>query len=98
MRGQIDGILSINGDKYYDYGKMYQSILGYDLYLNDCHINNDYLLNLQNYFLNKCKEKGLNINYLKSVTNSLIFGVFHSIESNETKLRIWDFLKSNLLL
>ena len=98
MKGQVDNILTLNGDIYYDYGKMYQSILGYDLYLNDCHINNDYLLNLQNYFLNKCKEKGLNINYLKSVTNSLIFGVFHSIESNETKLRIWDFLKSNLLL
>ena len=34
MRGQIDGILTMNGDKYYDYGKMYQSILGYDLILN----------------------------------------------------------------
>jgi hypothetical protein len=25
MRGQIDSVLTMNGDKYYDYGKMYQS-------------------------------------------------------------------------
>jgi capsule biosynthesis phosphatase len=96
MKGQVDNILTLNGDIYYDYGKMYQSILGYDLYLNDCSINNEYLVFLQNYFLNKCTEKGLNINYLKSVTNSLIFGSFNFIENNETKLRLWDFLKNNL--
>ena len=28
MKGQITDILTLNGDMYYDYGKMYQSILG----------------------------------------------------------------------
>jgi capsule biosynthesis phosphatase len=96
MKGQVDDILTLNGDMYYDYGKMYQSILGYDLYLNNCNINNDYLLQLQNYFLKKCDERGLNINYLKSVTYSLIFGSFNFIENIDTKLRLWNFLKNNL--
>jgi capsule biosynthesis phosphatase len=96
MKGQLDNILSLNGDIYYDYGKMYQSILGYDLYLNNCTINNEYLLHLQNYFLNKCNEKGLNINYLKSVTHSLIFGTFQFIENVDTQLRLWNFLKTKI--
>jgi len=34
MKGQVYGELSLNGDMYYDYGKMYQSLLGYDLVLH----------------------------------------------------------------
>jgi len=94
MKGQVDNILTLNGDKYYDYGKLYQSILGYDLVLNNCNINNEYLNKMNTYFLNKCKIKGLNIEYLTAVTKSLIFGVFHSIDSSETKDRIWKFLKN----
>lgn len=93
MKGQIDDIFTLNGDIYYDFGKLYQSILGYDLYLNNCIINQEYLDNLKKYFLKKCKENNLNIEYLKAVTDSLIFGVFHSLEDNETKKNIWSFLK-----
>jgi capsule biosynthesis phosphatase len=93
MKGQVDDIFTLNGDIYYDFGKLYQSILGYDLYLNNCIINQEYLDNLNKYFLKKCKENNLNIEYLKAVTDSLIFGVFHSLEDNETKKNIWKFLK-----
>jgi capsule biosynthesis phosphatase len=34
MKGQVDGILTTGGDPMYDYGKLYQSILGYDCVLN----------------------------------------------------------------
>ena len=93
MKGQIDNILTLNGDMYYDYGKLYQSILGYDLILNNCNIDKEYILNMKTRFLKKCNELNLNINYLTAVTKSLIFGTFHSIENNETKERIWVFLK-----
>jgi hypothetical protein len=56
MRGQIDGILTMNGDKYYDYGKMYQSILGYDLVLNGVSMNIEYLERMKGIFLKKCVE------------------------------------------
>ena len=94
MKGQVDNILTLNGDMYYDYGKLYQSILGYDLVLNNCILDTEYLLKMKSYFFEKCKKKGLNIEYLTTVTKSLIFGVFHSIDSSETKDRIWKFIKN----
>ena len=94
MRGQIDGVLTMNGDKYYDYGKMYQSILGYDLVLNGVELNIDYLERMKELFLKKCQTIGLNIDYLQAVTRGLIFGTIHFIEKKETKERVWDFIKS----
>jgi len=98
MKGQIDGQLTLNGDIYYDYGKMYQSILGYDLVLNNClptsQEGRTYMQKIKKYFIDKCKSKGLDIMYLEATTISLIFGVFHSINTNENKLRIWEFLKN----
>jgi capsule biosynthesis phosphatase len=95
MKGQVDGVLTLNGDKYYDYGKLYQSILGYDLILNNVQINNgckEYIEKIKKYYLDKCMQKGLDIEYLEATTHSLILGVFHSINSNEDKARIWNFL------
>jgi capsule biosynthesis phosphatase len=93
MKGQVDNILTLNGDMYYDYGKLYQSILGYDLILNNCQPDIDYINSIKAHFLNKCRENKLNIDYLTAVTKSLIFGTFHFIEGNEIKQRVWDFLK-----
>lgn len=95
MRGQVDNILTLNGDKYYDYGKLYQSILGYDLLLNRCDIDVEYVQRMKSYFLDKCQSIGLHMEYLRYVTKSLIFGVFHSINVTvETKERIWELIKS----
>ena len=96
MKGQVDGILTLNGDKYYDYGKLYQSIIGYDLVLNGFELNNEYINEMNTFFLQLCTENGLNINYLKYVTKSLIFGTFHFIsdENIKNKNAIWDLLKT----
>jgi hypothetical protein len=93
MKGKVDNVFTMNGDSYYDYGKLYQSILGYDLILNDCKINETYVEKIKQYFLKKCIERELNIEYLYWVTKSLIFGTFHFIENTDTKNRVWDFLK-----
>jgi capsule biosynthesis phosphatase len=95
MRGQIDGVLTMNGDKYYDYGKMYQSILGYDLVLNGVELNTEYLGKMKELFLKKCNEyNGFNIDYLTAVTRGLVFGTIPFIEKKETKERVWNFIKS----
>uniref|UniRef100_A0A6C0B873 Nucleotidyl transferase domain-containing protein n=1 Tax=viral metagenome TaxID=1070528 RepID=A0A6C0B873_9ZZZZ len=94
MKGQVDGILTTHGDVYYDYGKLYQSIIGYDLILNDCKINRLYIEKTKNYFLEKCKKEGLDLNYLKYVTKSLIFGTFHFLnKSTQIKENIWHLLQ-----
>jgi len=94
MKGQVYNYLTLNGDMYYDYGKMYQSILGYDLIINNCNINKEYLKFLENYFLEKCNKINLDIKYLKCVTKSLIFGTFHSLNINVSKENIWNLIKS----
>jgi len=95
MKGQVDGILTLNGDKYYDYGKLFQSIIGYDLVLNDVPVNIEYINTIKTIFIQKCRNVGLNIEYLKYVTKSLIFGSFHFIDKSiQTKQNIWVLLKS----
>ena len=94
MKGQVDGILTMNGDKYYDYGKLYQSILGYDLVLNGCDLDIEYLSCIRKMFLEKCSSLDLNIEYLEAVTKSLMVGTIFFIENHETKLKIWEFIKT----
>lgn len=98
MKGQVDGILTINGDVYYDFGKLYQSVLGYDLILNDDQLDIEYIKKIKIYFLNKCQKIGMDVKYLKAITNGLIFGTFTFIKNrDETKKKIWNLLKSNLM-
>jgi len=94
MKGQVDNILTTSGDIYYDYGKMYQSILGYDLILHSDEINHSYINNIKEYFIYKCKQKNLNIDYLTIVTKSLVFGTMHSLKANDPKDKIWNFIKT----
>ena len=94
MKGQVEGILTTNGDKYYDYGKLLQSIIGYDLYLNNDQIDEEYIGDMKAYYLEKCSLAGLNIQYLRFVTKSLIFGTFHSIDNDKIRSRnnIWKLV------
>ena len=100
MKGQVDNILTINGDIYYDYGKLYQSILGYDLILNGKELNGkelnmNYINSMRQYFLEKCKVIDLNLTYLKYVTKGLIFGTFYFIKDSNTQIKknIWELIK-----
>ena len=93
MKGQVYNEMTLNGDAYYDYGKMYQSILGYDLILHNKDIPLEYKSRMVDYFLEKCKSIGLNTEYLRWVTKSLIFGTFHFLPFNVSKREIWNWLK-----
>ena len=96
MRGQVDSILTLNGDLYYDYGKLYQSIIGYDLVVHGYPLDKHYIQTMETYFLSKCSERGLNLPYLKAVRNSLIFGTIPFLETEKSKQDVWAFLKSIL--
>ena len=100
MRGIIDNIQTLNGDIYYDYGKLYQSILGYDIVLNNKNNDNsndynEYKSSMKTYFINKCHSKGLNINYLKYVTKGLVFGTIPFIGHYDIDIKnnVWKFIK-----
>ena len=90
MRGKIDKE-TIHGDIYYDYAKIYQSLLGYDFILNDIQINYEYLKTLREYFeikylgTYKYREKIIFIDDLKILTASLYlsFLPLHEYDKNK---------------
>jgi hypothetical protein len=63
--------MTIFGDVYYDFAKIYQSILGYDFILNDVDFNFEYLERIKNAFESKFKDEELRI--IKNITASLFF-------------------------
>lgn len=75
MRGKIGNVCTIYGDKYYDYAKIYQSLIGYDEILLDKTVNNDYKTKLINTFESYITTKFSKqvLEQVKMITKSLLF-------------------------
>ena len=58
-------------------------------YINGRHqaIDNSYILLMKNYFIKKCIDIGLNINFLRYVTKGLVFGTFYFMENVNQKTK-----------
>lgn len=91
MKGQVNAKLTTNGDCMYDYGKFFQSIIGYDSILYNDSIDSEYLEDRKTYFLNKCAEREINIDDLEIITFSLIIGTLHAISDVSTRDRVWNW-------
>jgi len=98
MKGQVNNQLTTGGDRLYDYGKLYQSILGYDAVLYNDSLNEIYRQSIETIFIRELQKRSIDLQQLKAVTASLIIGTFHSIENRDTKERIWTFLKDAFYL
>jgi len=85
MRGQIGNTLTIYGDIFYDYSKIYQSLIGYDEILLDKQISNEYRTKLLNIFFNYIiKFYGEEyIEIIKNITNSLLFTLIPLHDDNK---------------
>jgi capsule biosynthesis phosphatase len=83
MRGKVGNILTCYGDAYYDYAKIYQSIIGYDFILNDVEIDNHYIDPFVKYFESKCSIEEIKI--IKLITASLLFSMLplHDFSKNK---------------
>ena len=70
VRGIWNDKNSLGGDIYYDYAKVLQSLFGYDYALHNEIIEDDYLLMLRNYYLERILEvePDINIEQLKRKT------------------------------
>ena len=97
MKGQVNGILTTGGDKLYDYGKLYQSILGYDLVLNNDYISTEYAAKIKQLFVDRCILRGVSLDDLITVTFSLTIGTLHFINKMDAKLRVWDWINTNFV-
>ena len=95
MRGKLGDELSIYGDIYYDFSKVYQSLLGYDFIINDIELDNVYVDKLIKHFESHFLLEELN--NIKLITASLFFTLLplHSF-SEERNNKYFKIIK-NLL-
>jgi hypothetical protein len=75
MRGSLGTTLTMFGDIFYDYGKIYQSLIGYDEILLDKPVGTSYRVGLINYFNDYINKKfgSSTLKHIKMIAASLIF-------------------------
>jgi capsule biosynthesis phosphatase len=96
MRGCLGSVHTLGGDRLYDYGKIYQSILGYDDGLYGKNTAETYKTYMRELFEKKVVERGVNLADLKTVCVSLIIGTIPFIMTMEKRARIWALVQSLL--
>lgn len=94
MKGKVGSKFTLNGDIMYDYGKIYQSLLGFDLILNGKDINCDVYLYKES-FENWLKNNNIDIYWVKVISLGLISGTLHFIPIEKKLIRdnIWNLIQ-----
>lgn len=97
MRGLQGDKETIFGDKWYDYGKIYQSIIGYDEILLDKKLSIDYKTAMIKTFQEFINDKFGNetMNKIKMITNSLLFTLI-PLHHNEKCVKYYNLISMQL--
>jgi tRNA A-37 threonylcarbamoyl transferase component Bud32 len=95
-RGKLGEKLSVYGDIYYDFAKVYQSILGYDYILNDSEINYEYRDRMIEFFHSGFSLK--EIESIKTITASLFFSLIPLHDFSDEKFKKYFNIIEKLLL
>jgi aminoglycoside phosphotransferase len=94
MRGRIGDRISIYGDYLYDFGKLYQSLIGYDKILQCKQISKSYeeamIKTFEEYFIKLFSYEALK--NLKIITKSLLFTLI-PLHNNEKCKEYYDLIK-----
>jgi capsule biosynthesis phosphatase len=95
MRGKIGSINTIFGDIFYDYSKIYQSIIGYDFVLMDKKIDIDYIENnkkiFKNFIISNFGEN--RFEDIKTITKSLLISLI-PIHNNEKCVKYYELISN----
>jgi capsule biosynthesis phosphatase len=83
MRGKQGDEVTLYGDIYYDFAKIYQSLIGYDNILNGIEIDDVYRSELVNYFESMISRE--EIEKIKLITTSLLISMLPLHDDDETK-------------
>lgn len=98
MRGQIGEHLTCLGDIFYDWAKLYQSIIGYDEILLNKKIPSHYVQKtvgiFQDFFLKYYSKEQLE--RVKLLTQSLLFSLI-PLHDNENCIKFYELIKSDYL-
>jgi aminoglycoside phosphotransferase len=95
MRGKLGNIETIYGDYLYDWAKLYQSLIGYDLILQDKEVSTVYKNKLleyfESYFIELFSIQELCI--MKTITKSLLFSLI-PLHDNEKCDKYYELINS----
>jgi len=94
-RGKIGEEFSIFGDVYYDFAKVYQSIIGYDFILNDLDFSFEYQEKIRTRFESNFPEAEIRI--IKNIAASLLFSLIPLHFFSEDKFNRYIKIIKNLL-
>lgn len=98
MRGKLGKTLSIEGDIFYDWGKLYQSLVGYDEIMDDVQLpdsyRNEISAHFQKVFLQSYSET--QFEWVKIITASLFFSLL-PLHTDERKIVKYYMCARNLL-
>lgn len=83
MRGKQGDEVTLYGDVYYDFAKIYQSLIGYDNILNGIEIDDVYRSELVTYFESMINKEVLK--KIKLITASLLISMLPLHDNDETK-------------
>jgi capsule biosynthesis phosphatase len=80
MKGLVNGVQSLGGDKLYDYAKILQSLAGFDAILYDKEMDAAYRRSFIVFFQAWLEENDPSVRFehVQTVTACLVFGVFHA--------------------
>lgn len=95
MKGQVNGIYTTGGDALYDYGKLYQSFLGYDAVLYNDDVSPAYIAHMMQLFTRELGKRGISLKDLETITFSLVIGTLHFVRDAGAKERVWVWIKEN---
>jgi len=97
MKGKVYDKFTINGHILYDYGKLYQSFLGFDEILYGDIINVEYKTNMLKFYENYLTSININLDDLIIITFSLVIGTLPFINDDNKKIKIWNWIKNTFL-
>ena len=94
MKGDINGKLTLNGDALTDFGKIFQSLLGFDLLINNTYVDESYMNELRVLFMNEMEKRNYIIKDLYSVTACLISKTLSFLDvCIDTRIKIWNIVE-----
>ena len=95
MRGKQGNTCTIYGDKFYDYAKIYQSLIGYDYILNSIDIKYSYTSKFKSHFESLFTKKELK--NIKIITCSLLYTMLPLHDVNTDKFKKYIELMYELI-
>lgn len=97
MRGKLGTNFTIYGDIFYDYAKIYQSILGYDYILNDVQLNQKYVNDMRNKMDDLIRDRWgeKRVSVVKNLSASLLLSLI-PLHEDEKKCNKYRELAKNV--